>query len=242
MKIVKTTLSIVGLLIVSIVGGMLWEVVLLPFLSSQPSTQDLWFVSNYQDREINLYPRQEITITENDAVIRKVKEVEKSVVGIRTQVGSSFVSGSGLIYTTDGLVITLVELVPYNGTPSVWIDGHRFDAEVVKKDLQVGLAILRVKGDGNYSPASLKDKDIELGEAVFLLGVEFNSLGTNKVVNSGLIRKIDDLIHLNISERASMKGSVIFDLEGRTIGVSKIGIDGEVLVIPISEAVELASL
>ena len=80
---------------------------------------------------------------------------------------------------------------------------------------------------------------MKLGERVFLVGVIFEnqkitSLG--RVVNEGIVKSFNqDFIKTNIFEKNILKGSPLFDIEGKVLGLNTIDLEGKVIAIPISK-------
>jgi len=217
---------------------MLWQTVLIPYLAEQPKTQDLWFVRNYTERQINLYPRQETIIRENEAVTEAIKKVEGSVALIKGRTAS----GSALIYTTDGLIVAFSELAPVGGSFTVWVDGQEVDVSVKKRDVGRGLVLLKAEAQGLSTVPFVSLENIEKGERVFVIGANYTEDGPVRVVNEGIVREVrEGFIYTNMKEGQYMQGSVLFDIEGRVIGINRIGLDGDVISVPVRTLEEFLS-
>lgn len=219
---IKKTLKALGFVLLGVLGGMIWQTILIPYLAEQPKTSDLWFVENYRNREINLYPQEETIITQNESLVEKVKEVQKSLVVIKAK--NSYQWTMGFIYTSDGLIIA-PSGIP-RGSLIVQAGGEEKEAELIKRDVSKSLSLLKI--EGNYSTFGFRDKP-QIGERVFVLGSVF---GGGVVFNDGSIRKEGEMIYTNIKEENYMEGSVLFDREGKVLGLNKINLDGEVIAIP----------
>ncbi len=238
MKLIKGLIRGLGFVLLGILGGMLWQTIVIPYLAEQPQTRDLWFVRNYRERQVILYPKQETIIKENEAVTEAIKKVEPSVVSIK----SGSVEGSGLVYTTDGLIVAFSELVPASGDFSVWVGERRLKVSVEKRDTQQGLVLLRAEGNG-FTTISFASVDrLEKGERVFMVGTRFSNSLPVKVVNEGIVREVqEDFIYTNITDKPYMQGSILFDIQGRVLGMNRIGLEGEVLTLPISTIEQFVS-
>jgi len=238
---------------------MLWQLILLPYLAESAVSRDFWFVRDFQERKVVVYPHKETIIQENEAITEAIKKVEGLVVGIESQNSGVVLRGSGLVLTSDGLVITLAELVPKNSNISAWVNHERVDAEVLKTDFVENLALLQLKKDG-LSTAGFNG-NVEKGEKVFLIGADFTDIapaspsqggpasplphqgGVAKIVNQGIVKRSDgDFIYTNITEKSALMGSVLFDIQGKVLGLNKIGLDGEVMAIPASRLRPFANL
>jgi len=77
---------------------------------------------------------------------------------------------------------------------------------------------------------------LKLGERVFLVGTIFEEEKPSKIVNEGIVKSFDkDFIKTNIFEKTTLKGSSLFDIEGKVLGINTIDSEGKVIAIPISK-------
>jgi len=140
--------------------------------------------------------------------------------------------GSGIILTSDGLVLTLSDLVPADWETKVFLDGR----EIIPKVLQRknNLALLKIE-ERNLPTVSFADfEKIKLGERVFLVGDIFENETQKKVVNEGIIKTFDqNLIQTNITEGKNLQGSSLFNIEGQLMGLNQIDKTGAVSAISI---------
>ena len=181
--------------------------------------------------------KTEITLKENIALQEAIKKVEKSVVGIRTKTkAGKILEGSGLVMTSDGLVVTLAELVPAGSDFSFFVEGESQGYEILDRDLEHNLALIKLNHT-NLKALSFADLDRkQLGERVFLVGTIFNQKGEPQgIVNEGIIKYFSqDSIHTNIFEKYTLTGSPLFDIEGNVLGLNEIDREGKIITILIS--------
>jgi len=169
-----------------------------------------------------------------------IEKVEKVVVGVKTQTKTGkILEGSGLIVTSDGLVVTLAELVPKGSDFSFFVDGELVPFQILKRDLEKNLALVKIE-KGNLPTVSFANLEkIKLGERVFLVGVIFQNQKITLpgyIVNEGIIKSFDEnSIQTNISEELRLQGSPLFNIEGQVLGLNAITLDGKVIAIPISK-------
>jgi S1-C subfamily serine protease len=228
MKIIK----VLGLLILTIIGGLIAQQLVWPFLLQYP------FFAQYEktDQPIQVTEQNNIYIEENTALEEAVEKVTKSVVGVQTVTTEGNLEGSGLIITSDGLMITLAELVPLGGDFSFYLNGELASYQILKRDLDNNLALIKL-GENNLKTLSFAEQDkIKLGEEVFLFGYLFGEKGTqSQIVNEGTIRKMtDNLIETNIFEEKGLLGSPLIDVKGNFLGLNQINEEGRVVTIPIN--------
>jgi len=234
----KNILIVIGLFTVGIVGGIFADQILWPYFIERP----LFYQYDLEQNPVYLTETQQVYIQENTALIEAVERVEKIVVGIKTKTKyGTVLQGSGLIVTSDGLMVTLAELVPQSSTFSFFLDGREVSFQVLKRDLQENLALLKIS-DMSLTTAGFASLDkLKIGERVFLLGITFGSFqdGVQQVgtsVNEGIVKSFDqDLIETNIIETGFLDGSPLFNIKGEIVGLSTINSKGIVSVIPISK-------
>jgi len=229
----KKLLEILKIFVVSLFGGLFAQQIIWPLLLQNS------FFAQYEQSEAPIYVTEtsEFFIQENTALEKAIEQVGRSVVGIRTITTSDNVlEGSGLVVTSDGLAVTLAELVPIGSDLSVYIDDVLVSAQVLKRDLVENLALIKIE-KSNLNTLSFAETDkIKLGERVFLLGVIFDNGDISRVVNEGSIRSLsEDLIETNMFDSQSLLGSPLFDIEGSFLGLNFLSLGGRVVTLPINK-------
>ena len=171
----KNIFKIIGIFIIGIVGGIFADQILWPYFIERP----LFHQYRLEQSPVYVTERKEITIQENVALKNAIEKVEKVVVGVRTETkAEKILEGSGLIITSDGLMVTLAELVPQGSNFSFFIDGapHQINGggQILKRDLKENLALIKIEEE-NLPTLSFADLEkMKLGERVFLVGVIFD--------------------------------------------------------------------
>jgi len=227
----KNILKIIGLFIIGMVGGIFADQIFWPYFVERP----LFYQYRLEGSPVYVTEKKETVIQENTALIDAIEKVEKSVVGVRTQVGEQVVEGAGLIVTSDGLVVTLTDLVPQGSKFSFFVDGKQVPFQILKRDLAENLALVKIE-EPNLTTVSFANLEkLKIGERVFLVGNVFENSKPVETVNEGIIKNIgEDFLETNISEEDSLTGSVLFNIEGEVLGINVIH-EGNVLTIPISK-------
>lgn len=227
-----------------ILGGLFASQVLEPYLLEVP-----FFYKYVTPAPIYINKTEKIVIQENVAIINAVEKVEKTVVGVRTITKKGKVlEGSGLILTSDGLSITLADLVPKGGDFNFYFEGKKLKYQILKRDLKENLALIKLE-ENNLATASFGNTDkIKLGGRVFLIGVIFEEATTTKesypkkFTNEGIIKYFSQtLIQTNISEKKAA-GTALFDIEGNVLGLNYVAQEREVISIPITNLRKFANL
>jgi putative serine protease PepD len=113
-----------------------------------------------------------------------------SVVTVYVSSGSSGGSGSGVVLSEDGYVLTNNHVVAESGTVQVrTADGTLYDAAIVGTDPTSDLAVLRLDGAENLTPATFADSDdVQVGDVAVAIGAP---LGLSNTVTDGIISATD---------------------------------------------------
>ncbi|MFI7246316.1 S1C family serine protease [Streptomyces qinglanensis] len=128
--------------------------------------------------------------TAKGAVSDVVRSVQDSVVEIKATSGSGESTGSGVVITKDGQIITNNHVVSGADTVKVsFSSGRTADAEVVGTDADKDLALLKVDGQDGLQPAQLGDSGaVGVGDQVVAIGSPEGLSGT---VTSGIVSAKD---------------------------------------------------
>ena len=190
---------------------------------------------------VRITERQEVIIQENKALKDAAAKVVDIAAGIKvTKSTGAAAYGSGVIFTSDGMVAVPYSLFPPGAAAEVTARGKKAAFEVLKRDKAQNLVILKLK-DPNWPTAGFYQLDnLKMGERVFLAGT---LAGGGNFVNEGIVRNFTaGLITTSIYEKAEAEGSPMFDIEGNIMGIASIDKTGQVIVIPISKIRELSAL
>lgn len=231
---VKDFLKILFFFFVGIFGGIFGSQILWPYFVERP----LFFEYRLEQSPIHITQEitKEIKIQENVALQEEIEKVEKSVLAIQTKTkAGKILEGSGVIVFREGLIITLADLAPEGSRLTVFFDGQKFSAEVLKRDKKENLVLLKIE-KGDLQPARFGDfEKIRLGQRVFLIGFIFEEKTQKKVVNEGILKSFDqNSIETNIFEDPLLAGSSLFDIEGNLIGLNLVK-ERRIVAIPISK-------
>jgi len=229
----KFILKVIALFIIGTIGGIFADQILWPYFIERP----LFYEYRLDKAPVYINETREIIIQENTALKNIVEKVEKSVAGVKTQTkAGKFLQGSGLIISSDGLMVTLAELVPYGSTFNFYIDEKKVVCKILKRDLEQNLALIKIEQE-NLPTVKFADLEkLKLGERVFLVGVIFKEKTPQKMVNQGIIKYFgEDSINTNIFESKALQGSPLFDIEGNVLGLNTVDSYGKVITIPISK-------
>ncbi|BDH15800.1 S1C family serine protease [Streptomyces hygroscopicus] len=118
------------------------------------------------------------------------KAVSPAIVEIKAQTGSGESTGSGVVITSDGEIVTNNHVVAGANTVTVtFSDGSRKTAEVTGTDPGKDLALIKVRGAKGLTAASLGDSDkISVGDQVVAIGSPEGLTGS---VTSGIVSALN---------------------------------------------------
>lgn len=145
-------------------------------------------------------------------------------------------SGSGVLLSEDGYVLTNRHVIaPLMGQQEskcqvTLASGRRFSVTVVGSDAASDLAVVKLLGAKNLTPASLGDSDtVRVGDWAIAVG---NPLGFNSSVTLGIVSALnrhyprqdssalDRVIQTDASINPGNSGGALADSEGRVIGIN----------------------
>ena len=236
----RNILKIIGIFILGIAGGIFANQILWPYFAERP----LFYQSGLEKPVVYLREKKEIIIQENTALKNAIEKVEKTVIGVKTETPKGKVlEGSGLIVASDGLVVTLAELVPRGAKFSFFVEGEKVRFQILKRDLKENLALIKIEKSNLPTVSFANLEKLNLGERIFLVGIIFEKDADlagagpylKKNVNEGIVKSFDEnFIKTNITEKEALSGSPLFNIEGELLGLNIIE-DGKVVTIPITK-------
>ncbi|MEV5607786.1 trypsin-like peptidase domain-containing protein [Streptomyces sp. NPDC052225] len=125
--------------------------------------------------------------------------VSPSIVEVNATLSSGSSTGSGVILTSDGEILTNNHVV--SGASSVKVrtsDGKSYTAEVVGTDAKKDLALLKLKNASGLKAATLGDSDgVKVGDDVVAIGSPEGLTGT---VTSGIVSALDRDVTVSTGE------------------------------------------
>jgi S1-C subfamily serine protease len=208
--------------------------------------------------------QQNITVPEEEAVIRAYENTLPSVVSIiiseevANLVGGvskqDTGGGTGFFVSTDGYIITNKHVVANDNVDYTVMtsDGKEYTASVLARDPLFDVAIVKVEGSG-FKPAKLGDSDkIRIGQTALAIGnvlAEFRNTLTRGIISGigrtitasggGITETLEGTIQTDASINPGNSGGPLINLRGEVVGINTaINRSGEALgfAIPINRA------
>jgi serine protease Do len=168
-----------------------------------------------------------------ESIAAVAQQLRQSVVQIR--VGRRGV-GSGVIWASNGLIITNDHVVQGENAIVELADGRTFPAKTKSRSPQRDLAALQVDAINLPNLAIANSNQVRVGELVFAVG---NPGGVSGVVTTGIIHTIESnsWIQADVRLAPGNSGGALANARGELIGINTMIMNGKGLAIP-SNAVE----
>ncbi|HEX7100450.1 MAG TPA: trypsin-like peptidase domain-containing protein [Acidimicrobiia bacterium] len=194
-------------------------------------------------------PLDEALATE-EPVAAVAESLLPSVVRIDTVRGG----GSGVIYDSDGLILTAAHVVAGTETVQVRLsDGTQYEGRVLGGDLDADVAVVQVDATGLPAAPLALDKEVKVGQLAVAIGSPF---GLDQTVTAGVVSAVNQtvvgrgtfqsLIQTDAPINPGNSGGALANRDGEVIGINVSiysttgGNIGVGFAVPIDVAYDLA--
>ena len=142
-------------------------------------------------------------------------------------------SGSGVIYSSDGYIVTNNHVVGFADKITVTdAEGKKYSAVKVGTDESTDLALIKVQGAKNLTPIRIGDSEkVNVGEWVLAVGNPFGYL--TSTVTAGIVsakgrsldiiqndKAIEEFIQTDAAINPGNSGGALVNLQGELIGIN----------------------
>ncbi len=168
--------------------------------------------------------------TETTDLAAIVKKVEPSIVTVTVDSTQSTSLGSGVVVSSDGLILTNNHVIASGGTASVRLStGKTVPAKVVATDTTHDLALVQATGLTGLTPVTFgTDSSVAVGDTVLAFGAP---LGLEDTVTSGIVsafgrsvdtgtEKLTGLFQTDAAINEGNSGGALVDTSGHVIGIN----------------------
>ena len=288
----KTKNSTFKVVVTSFISGIVGASLVLGLCFYVPAVRNIFVSSDSHDskKEVSKIFTSEGSVSKGVSIedysstaISVANKVLPSVVGIEvdfsvsanyptfsaaTQSSTSKATGSGVIISKDGYILTNNHIIDTSSSTSsqyytvsdankvlvyLYEEDNPVEAEIIGSDSVTDLAILKIDRD-DLTPAEIGDSDsVQVGEFAMAIG---NPLDMRNTVTSGIIsgvnREIEDdngtmytLIQTDAAINAGNSGGALVIADGKLIGINTLkmsgtGIEGMGFAIPINSTLDIS--
>ena len=181
------------------------------------------------------------------AILDVTELLKPSVVYIEVNTSFGPASGSGVIITKDGYILTNSHVIDDSTSIQVTLaSGQSFSATVISDDPDLDLAILKLTSSRNDFPEATLGNyaDIVIGEGVLAMGFPYSfDLGIELSVSSGIVSALRfsegyQYIQTDAAINPGNSGGPLVNLNGEVIGINTWGFtlgEGLGFAIPIND-------
>jgi len=210
-----------------------------------------------------------LTATENGMTPQDIYDMALTqVVGIRTDVpeignfgpmGSSLVSGSGFVISSDGYILTnfhVIESAQQGSLPITVVlhDATEYAASIIGYDKTNDVALLKIPATGLNPAVISNSSNIRVGQKVYAVGNPFGDLVYT--MTDGIVSALDRIVtvdsktistfQFSAAVNSGNSGGPVYDENGEVLGIvtAKLmrgSVEGIGFAIPINDAIEIAS-
>ncbi|MFM7150114.1 MAG: S1C family serine protease, partial [Gemmataceae bacterium] len=210
------------------------------------------FPSPGSDPNRNDFDEREALDAYSSVVVRVAERLRPAVVNLRPNRGRKGGSGSGVLFTAEGSLLTNYHVVAGQETVRVRLhSGEEHEGRVIGCDPPTDLALVKMKGNG-LPHAELGDSGkLRVGQLVVAIG---SPLGFESTVTAGVVSAlgrtlrglsghlVDNVIQTDAALNPGNSGGPLVDSAGRVIGINTAVIQpaqGICFAIPVNMAREI---
>lgn len=157
--------------------------------------------------------------------ISQIANQRESVVLLEGSVSDGLRQGSGVILSTDGLILTNYHVI--EGLQSMAVtfnDGSVYEGEVYVEDYDadLDLALIRIDRE-ELTPVTIGDSDqLSIGDTVVAIGSPY---GLQNTVSEGIISSIrDSELQITAAISSGSSGGALFNAYGELVGITYAGV------------------
>lgn len=238
--------------------------------------------SNNTSTQSDGYVKQTSLENYSDTSVYAANKILPSIVGIkieytvnstsifgRSNSATATASGSGIIISEDGYILTNNHVVSSSSSESnsyyqiseatkvtvtLFNDETEYEAKIVGQDEQTDLAVIKIEKTGLTKAEFADSDDVKVGEFAMAVG---NPVNMTSTVTTGIIsavnRKITDsdgktytCIQTDAAINSGNSGGALVNSEGKVIGINTLklsgtGIEGIGFAIPINSTTDITS-
>jgi putative serine protease PepD len=190
--------------------------------------------SRTNPQEVNLHG---VTISEDSAIVQAAAKARPAVVSVVTQRQPTIVRGSGYLATSDGYIVTNVDVIADASGMTVLVpgDSKTHDARLVDYDCQTGVAVIKIDQVNGLPTLAFADPTaLVQGQVIVAVGgpVEGGAVTPGYVsamhrvtdasdpVNVGRTIQFSDTIQTNVAIDGGTSGGPLLNVQSQVVGIA----------------------
>jgi S1-C subfamily serine protease len=191
--------------------------------------------SRTNPQQVNL--RSGITLTEESAIVQSAARARPAVVSVVTQQQPLVVRGSGYLATSDGYIVTNIEVIAGASRMTVLVpnDSKLHDARLVDYDCQTGVAVIKIdKVSGLPTLAFADPTALAQGQVVVAVGGPYEGgavtpgyvsamhrvVSISDPVTVGRQLELSDTIRTSAAIGSGTSGGPMINAGGQVVGIA----------------------
>jgi serine protease Do len=149
-------------------------------------------------------------------------------------------AGSGVIWSSDGAIVTNAHVASGPFAEVVLSDGRRFTARLVTRDARRDLALLRIEAEGLRAALPRDPRTLRPGELLVAVG---HPLGIPNAVSMGIAHAAVGegrrrFVSADLRLAPGNSGGPLADAEGRVVGINSMVVGGGLALAVPSDDVQ----
>jgi serine protease Do len=250
-KIFKKVIVIFVIMMLGGLGGIIASRYFFPYLTSTRLFSKYEFLKKSFEEVTIINKTEQVFVKEETSIEKIANQASASVVNIvsipQKNYGANkniFKNGTGLIVTSDGMIITYAEAIIFGDAKYkvLTFDGASYEAEFLGLDSYSNLAFLKISASNLPVAAFGNSDDTISGEKIITIGNNYGSY--DNLYGAGLLRSFNPVFNLagktvssseklegtfetDFNSGSNFVGGPIVDYAGRVIGITgSLEIDG----------------
>jgi len=166
------------------------------------------------------------------------ERLRASTVAVRLGRGGA---GSGVIWASDGAIVTNAHVANRAVAEVVLSDGRSFRARVERRDERRDLALLRIDAAGLPAAVTRDARDVRVGEVLVAVG---HPLGIPNALTMGIahaaVTASSRFVQADLMLAPGNSGGPLADVHGRVVGINSMVVSGLALAVPSGDVQRFA--
>ncbi len=168
----------------------------------------------------------------NGVAAATLERVQRSLVIVQ---GRRFGAGAGIIWQSDGLILTNNHVVNDHNPLVILSDGQKYEATLVGRDAEIDIALLHIPAGNLPAAAPADSRNVRIGELAFAVGHPWGQQG---YVTAGIVsaiftvqtrhtRRWVPVIRTDATLAPGNSGGPLVNAAGQVLGINTMIVGGD---------------